>query len=338
MASCPERPVGPREDPPKPKEAKKNPWLRRTAAYACWIMGIAFTVLVLGLAGTFLYTYDRDARSQPRHRDTAEIEQTTMLLILDVVVEKVDLDSQQVVVSVNPVPAESLANGFSFAQDVKLAVPGFPNKSVLLAKDTTPTPQRFTFPLRGGPVSEYPLDAYSAIVSLTANTSNGAHVPISMDFVDGDPFFVMHQTGWVADPESAGLEVNISRSRGTWILAGFIMVAMWALALAVLAGSVVLARKHEGLVWPALGWMAATLFALVSLRNAAPGSPPIGSLIDYATFFWTEGIITASLACTAMIGFRDNRKQLARGIGRGEGEGSCTDCEPASGRCPDGRP
>ncbi|MFF2744216.1 DUF4436 family protein [Kitasatospora sp. NPDC058048] len=37
--------------------------------------------------------------------------------------------------------------------------------------------------------------------------------------------------------------------------------------------------------------MAATLFALVGIRNAAPGGPPIGSLIDCIAFFWAEAII-----------------------------------------------
>ena len=40
------------------------------------------------------------------------------------------------------------------------------------------------------------------------------------------------------------------------------------------------------------------------VRNAAPGSPPIGSLIDYAAFFWAEGIIAASLVTAAFFGFR----------------------------------
>jgi hypothetical protein len=41
----------------------------------------------------------------------------------------------------------------------------------------------------------------------------------------------------------------------------------------------------------------------VSVRNAAPGSPPIGPLIDYAAFFWAEGIIAASLVTPPSLGF-----------------------------------
>jgi Domain of unknown function (DUF4436) len=46
--------------------------------------------------------------------------------------------------------------------------------------------------------------------------------------------------------------------------------------------------------------MAATLFALAALRNVAPGTPPIGCLLDYAAFFWAEfltavGVVSAVL-------------------------------------------
>ncbi|MGW3230805.1 DUF4436 family protein [Kitasatospora sp. NPDC001095] len=86
------------------------------------------------------------------------------------------------------------------------------------------------------------------------------------------------------------------------------IAAMWAIALAVLGAAEVLHRKREGLVWPSLGWMAASLFALIGMRNAAPGSPPIGSLMDYVAFFWAEGIIAASLACTAWCGIRTEHR------------------------------
>lgn len=107
-------------------------------------------------------------------------------------------------------------------------------------------------------------------------------------------------------------EIRISRSRGTLILAWFMMIAMWALALAVLGSARVITRRREGMVWPAMGWMAATLFALIGMRNAAPGAPPIGSLIDYASFFWAEAIVAASLAVTAWSGIRSEHAAFLR--------------------------
>ena len=36
----------------------------------------------------------------------------------------------------------------------------------------------------------------------------------------------------------------------------------------------------------AWGFMAGVLFALPPLRNGLPGSPPLGSLVDWAAFYW----------------------------------------------------
>ncbi|MFD5437012.1 DUF4436 family protein [Kitasatospora sp. NPDC127067] len=42
--------------------------------------------------------------------------------------------------------------------------------------------------------------------------------------------------------------------------------------------------------------------------HRAPGSPPIGSLIDYVAFSWAEGVIAAGLACTAWSGIRTEHR------------------------------
>jgi Domain of unknown function (DUF4436) len=104
--------------------------------------------------------------------------------------------------------------------------------------------------------------------------------------------------------------LRITRSRGTLILAWFMVAAMWALAVSVLCAARILVARGQGLVWPALGWMAATLFALIGMRNAAPGAPPIGSLIDYAAFFWAEVIIAGSLTYVAATGIRAERAAI----------------------------
>jgi hypothetical protein len=55
-------------------------------------------------------------------------------------------------------------------------------------------------------------------------------------------------------------------------------------------------------VYPALGWMAATLFALVVVRNAVPGGPPLGSLFDYAAFLWAEAVIAVCVGVVSVHG------------------------------------
>ncbi|MET9571334.1 DUF4436 family protein [Streptomyces virginiae] len=65
-------------------------------------------------------------------------------------------------------------------------------------------------------------------------------------------------------------------------------VVMWALAASVLTGTWYLASRGEGLVRPAPDWRAATLFALAAFRNTAPGSPPVGCVLDRLAFLWAE--------------------------------------------------
>ena len=61
--------------------------------------------------------------------------------------------------------------------------------------------------------------------------------------------------------------------------------------------------------------MAAILFALIPLRNAVPGSPPIGSIIDFGSFFIAEAVISLALISSVLVGFRH---QMA--IERGEND------------------
>jgi hypothetical protein len=44
-----------------------------------------------------------------------------------------------------------------------------------------------------------------------------------------------------------------------------------------------------------LAWLGAVLFALVSFRTAAPGSPPVGTFFDFSSVFESVGIVAVSL-------------------------------------------
>ncbi|HEX3791657.1 MAG TPA: DUF4436 family protein [Pseudonocardiaceae bacterium] len=163
--------------------------------------------------------------------------------------------------------------------------------------------QEIRIGLQDGVASDYPFDSYTAVPGFYVEEA-GAPVPVSTTVENADPFFTAELTGANSTPGEVTVSARVSRSRSTVILAVFMMCAMWAIALSVLIGALVIIRRRLGLVWPAFGWMAASLFALVSFRNAAPGSPPIGSLLDYVAFFWPEAIITVSLVAVIVAGAR----------------------------------
>jgi hypothetical protein len=254
-----------------------------------------------------------DERNSRHHKYTAGERNAANRIMLAVTVQKVDPANDNLVLSVLPMPEGSLLR----PED------DTPTKSFVI-KMGTADPPVLSFPAKrpiavqtvnaslenSGTFSDYPFDSYSGALGFVA-IAGDQPLPLLVTLRDIDPFFVTRAPGTLTEGHVVAFEIHISRSRGTLILAWFVMLAMWALSLSVLGGAWILVTRRKGMVWPAFGWMAATLFALISVRNAIPGSPPIGSLIDYVAFFWAEGIIAASITVAAVAGIRLERALAA---------------------------
>ncbi|MGF1430337.1 DUF4436 family protein [Kitasatospora sp. LaBMicrA B282] len=271
-------------------------------------------VLLLALlcgAGIALYLDERDTRQQTRE---LALPSTPDWVELDITAQDVSPTSLQLTLYVAPVPHGSLAESPDspvFTRQVDITADSAASTHLRAGPGQTATPQPVQANLYDGTGTDYPFDRYRFAALFSATDSTGTAVPVGLVFADADPFFVVRPTSNPVGSGAAYLDARVSRARSTFILAWFMIAAMWALALAVMAGAEVLYRAGQGLVWPSLGWMAATLFALVGMRNAAPGSPPIGSLFDYVSFFWAEAIIATSLAVTVVAGFRVERRKRA---------------------------
>lgn len=159
--------------------------------------------------------------------------------------------------------------------------------------------------LSGSGVTAYPFDRYTTTMEFTAKLG-GETVPVHLTLTNRDALFAA-STDAYPESDAAVAELALTRSAGVLTFAIFMIVAMWALAIAVATGAWHVLSRRRGLVWPALGWMAATLFAIAGFRNAAPGSPPIGSLIDYLAFFWAEGVIAVCVFAVVIGGVRAER-------------------------------
>jgi len=213
---------------------------------------------------------------------------------LFVTAQQVSAAQRRVQLRVEVIPSGTLAapNGVNApAKQITLFSTSPTQSEVQFPAGRSATAQDLDVSLYGGTISDYPFDGYDAEIAFAA-VVDGEQVPLSMSFSDIDPFFTFSTVSSRTQDHIVDQVEHISRAHGTKLMAVFMMIVMWALALSVLAGSWILVSRRRGLVWPALGWMAATLFALAALRNVAPGSPPIGCLLDYAAFFWAE-ILTA---------------------------------------------
>ncbi|WP_035804973.1 DUF4436 family protein [Kitasatospora mediocidica] len=253
--------------------------------------------------GIVLYLNERSSRAQEQ---VAGAETGRDYLQIDVTVQKVDATGLVLTAGVLVEAQGALAaDGNPLVPAAALKVE---TTSLQRAADLNyPAGQRIgldsvPFSLTGGPVSDYPFDGYESLIGFQA-TAAGKPVPVVVFVQDADPFFVTRvKSEQVVDEGAVLVNERVTRSRSTFILAWFMMAAMWALALSVFLAGWLIVSQRRGLLWPSLGWMAATLFALVGMRNAAPGSPPIGSLLDYAAFFWAEAIIAVTLTTVVVRG------------------------------------
>jgi hypothetical protein len=263
-------------------------------------------IVLTGLvtAGLLLYRSDRD--SQQLQYQTGD-SQSADRLDLQVTIEKMSPATQQLTLRVAAIPQGPLAAGpdsIAPAHDLTVdttsqATPvlrypaGQPARTAELTVDAT------------GIVSDYPFDRYRAAIGFAAS-ADGTAVPVTLTMDDADPSFTARITqGGQSAAGYTFFQVTESRSRSTLILALMMMAIMWALALTVAAASRVLVRDRRGLIFPAMGWMAATLFALAAFRNAAPGSPPVGAVFDYAAYLWAELIVAVSLVVVTATGIRN---------------------------------
>ena len=219
-------------------------------------------------------------------------------------IQKVDAASGEIQLRLKVTPRGALTSDGGLSPEGKLELLTSP-----AVKDdlTFPAQKRIAtvdtlVSIDGSAITAYPFDSYQADIEFAAR-SDGESVPVHLILSNRDALYSVDATASTVG-DTAIMELGIGRSAAVIAFAVFMVLAMWALCAAVIIGTRFVIGSRKGLVWPALSWMAATLFALVAFRNAAPGAPPIGSAIDYVAFFWTEAIIAACVLATVVSGRR----------------------------------
>jgi Domain of unknown function (DUF4436) len=206
-------------------------------------------------------------------------------------------------------------------EDATLTSNAVTNATVVTKANERPEFVSVEFPLRDGVITDYPLDSYTTNFFFRVKVGDGTDqhaVPVRVVFDNIDSFFKLtpqqeqsieiHRGGpeakTIATPQSLfAATATVTRSTSTVVFAVFIMVFMWCLTVAALIAAWYTASGRLGLFWSALGFLGTLLFALIPLRNAVPGDPPIGSLIDFAAFFIAEGVVSISMIVTVLHGY-----------------------------------
>ncbi len=273
-----------------------------------WFLGLLLIPLLaipLGLLGQGRETSGSDLETPGT--------KTSKALVVRGSVEKVNPVSRTMDIRITvglPDSLQSADDADAPTQAVKLSTTAESDADLTYPAGRRMTSRTLQFSLGEGTVSLYPFDSYDTSLYFWA-TAGGKPVPVEVQLSQADPLFSLSGSGTVSDGATA-VTAHLGRAQSSQLLAVLMMVIMWALALSICAATVVILAKKSGLVWPAMGWMAATLFALAAFRNIAPGAPPIGSLLDYGAFFWAELLVAGCLTGVVISGTLVEMKPAAQ--------------------------
>jgi hypothetical protein len=121
-------------------------------------------------------------------------------------------------------------------------------------------------------------------------------IPIGVDFAGSIPGFKIDATkAKDSDEDLVGIDMTITRASTTKFFSLFVTVMMWGLTISVLLLTLSCVLRGRKVELAMFSFTAALLFAFAAVRNAQPGTPPIGTYSDFISFFWAEVIIALCL-------------------------------------------
>jgi len=292
---------------------------------------LSLLVITLTVLSVSLYWLEHHKTRHPTILgDTANPDRMTVTVLI----QKVDPSTARVSAQLELRGSGSLVDErtHELKEDATLTSNAVTNATVVAKANERPEFVSVEFALRDGVITDYPLDSYTTNFFFRVRVGDGTNqhaVPVRVVFDNIDSFFKLtpqqeqsieiHRGGpgakTVATPQTLfAATANVKRSTSTVLFAVFIMVFMWCLTIAALIAAWYTASGRLGLFWSALGFLGTLLFALIPLRNAVPGDPPIGSLIDFAAFFIAEGVVSISMIVTVLHGYHieiSHKKQKA---------------------------
>lgn len=166
----------------------------------------------------------------------------------------------------------------------------------LMAADHVAT-STFEVDLNEGSVSHYPLDSYAAELAVDLmDAKSSQKVPVQVTVWEGVLGYRLHTTAeTAAGPHAAGITIAVRRSGAFALFALCAYGAMVVLGFSALAIGILVFAEMRQVDATLIGALAAIAFALPALRDALPGSPPLGVQADVWVFLWAELAVVLAL-------------------------------------------
>jgi Domain of unknown function (DUF4436) len=173
-------------------------------------------------------------------------------------------------------------------------------------------------PFSSGSVADYPFEKYELTMAFVVfagtetslpNTEHATGLPFHLVGVD-DAAGIDATASHKVEDQQVNFVMTLTRAASTtgWVLA--MMAIYWLLALGALAVTLSIVAKLRPFETRQLAWLSALLFALVTFRTTAPGSPPIGTFFDFYAMFEGVAIVAAALLTLMVVYLVRSRGRL----------------------------
>ncbi|WP_066040967.1 DUF4436 family protein [Herbiconiux solani] len=270
-------------------------------------IGIAVVALIVYVAVQLLYAYGNRG-STVNSGDPADPEAVIVHLnptSVNAVTERVSMDmtveAPQSFHDPNDPGSVALSRGFDL-----LLLPVEGAQVVHFSPGDVPTISSTVF-FTEGAIETYPFDTHSMeIYALAYTTEDGVRKPLKTNVevganVPGWIFggsIVYEDTGATVTDETGTrpvptVAVTVTRSASTLVFAFLLLGLLIVMPTLVLFVAIRTYRGKRKVEATLTSWMGAMLFAVVPLRGFLPGSPPIGSWIDFLVVLWViVGLVT----------------------------------------------
>ncbi|MDQ2679268.1 MAG: DUF4436 domain-containing protein [Actinomycetota bacterium] len=273
-----------------------RPWPERRARRVKWV--VLALILLAPMAGIAVSWFGVVG-------DTSEdlVEpvgaQADSVLMIDATAQAVDLQRNEMSFRLVFRPSGEMVERAVLSEDVTLLVNDAAGASIKdFAAGTVMEPTTVVVPIDGSQIVRYPFDAYETELVIGAITPlpDGGSMPLTIDLaldVSIEDFAATASTERHDSAVTVHLDLGRRASVVLWVV--FFMVLVWGIALGCGATSwflLIYAKEPPRWVFP---FFAAVLFALTNLRTGLPGRPPYGSLVDWASFYWSIVIVAIGL-------------------------------------------
>ena len=207
-------------------------------------------------------------------------------------------DAMQVRAYLSPSISESKSAKIASDHDLTLLVSHDSTvEEIKLATGDHIASSTFEVDLNEGNVTHYPLDSYVTRLSVQLlDGKSSLRLPARITMWEGELGYTLHTTGRPGpEPDDIQLTTKVERNGAFALFAlcaygAMLVLAGCALTIGILTFADV-CRPEATLI----GALAAIAFALPVLRNAMPGSPPLGVSADMWVFLWTELAVVLAL-------------------------------------------